>query len=375
MNIDNTTKVYLGGVEQVRIMKNGSVIWEKQQDNTDYFYIQNTYAGQNTVSLTTGRSGSPTSGNYSTSVQYSKDKTNWTTISNLAPGYTHTITIDQGEKVYFRNDNGVFNFYNDSNSASYYTYINSTYSTVGGGNLASLIDYTNMDTLVLPMGCFYRLFYNNTTITTLQTLPSNAMGTRCCFSMFENCTGLITPPALPSMTLAKDCYGSLFLSCSNLTTPPELPATTLVWGCYGNMFKYCGSLTSAPVLHATTLTNFVYSGMFIGCNSLTTPPELPATNLGEGCYQYMFERCSNLTTTPVLPATTLVTRCYQYMFNDCRLVDSVIIYANDNSATDCTKNWLNGVAATGTFNNFGTATYTPNSASGIPSGWTEHTSL
>ena len=38
------------------------------------------------------------------------------------------------------------------------------------------------------------------------------------------------------------------------------------------------------------------------------------------------------------------------------------------------KDWLNGVSATGDFYNLGGATYTTGT-SGIPSGWTVHTSL
>jgi hypothetical protein len=66
--------------------------------------------------------------------------------------------------------------------------------------------------------------------------------------------------------------------------------------------------------------------------------------------------------------------CYCEMFNDCTQLSSVTTYANDISATSCLTGWLNNVAATGDFYNLGSATYSSGS-SGIPSGWTEHTSL
>jgi hypothetical protein len=56
------------------------------------------------------------------------------------------------------------------------------------------------------------------------------------------------------------------------------------------------------------------------------------------------------------------------------LINSITTYANDISATDCLFNWLSGVASTGDFYNLGGATY-PTGTSGIPTGWTEHTSL
>ncbi len=101
---------------------------------------------------------------------------------------------------------------------------------------------------------------------------------------------------------------------------------------------------------------------------------LPATTLTESCYRYMFSGCRALTTAPVLPATTLATNCYSNMFRNCNSLNSVTTYAQDISATGCVDYWLNNVAATGDFYNLGGATYT-SGTSGIPSGWTEHTSL
>ena len=101
---------------------------------------------------------------------------------------------------------------------------------------------------------------------------------------------------------------------------------------------------------------------------------LPATTLTESCYYRMFYNCSALTTAPALPATTLVSNCYNNMFGDCTNLNSVTTYATDISAINCLNNWLAAVSATGDFYNLGGATY-PSGVSGIPSGWTIHTSL
>ena len=58
------------------------------------------------------------------------------------------------------------------------------------------------------------------------------------------------------------------------------------------------------------------------------------------------------------------------MFKNCASLNSITVYANDISASDCTYSWLLGVASTGTFRNLGSATYSRD-ASGIPAGWTE----
>ena len=121
----------------------------------------------------------------------------------------------------------------------------------------------------------------------------------------------------------------------------------------------------------TTLANYCYYYMFFGCTSLTTTPELPAKELADACYFDLFNGCTSLTTAPELPATTLATNCYYNLFKNCSSLNEVTVYADDIRPMDCTTDWLSGVASTGTFNNYGSATYKTNSPSGIPTGWTE----
>lgn len=123
------------------------------------------------------------------------------------------------------------------------------------------------------------------------------------------------------------------------------------------------------VLPATTLTASCYSNMFQSCTSLTTAPELPATTLVNYCYRQMFENCTSLTTAPELPATTLAYQCYEYMFQNCTSLKSIKCLATDISATYCTNNWVNGVAASGTFTKAASMTSWTTGTSGIPSGW------
>ena len=142
------------------------------------------------------------------------------------------------------------------------------------------------------------------------------------------------------------CYVYLF-SGAALTTAPELPATTLAYGCYAMMFKDCALLTQAPVLPATTLANFCYYYMFENCTSLAEAPTLPAYQLVDNCYAYMFQGCTSLTQAPELPATTLANSCYEYMFYNCNSLNSIkVAFTTWGSET---SNWLNNVANSGTF--------------------------
>ena len=295
----------IGGKIVERIKMRNEVVWEKVQP--DYFYIENTYAGTNIISLGDNQQVlQPFS-----DLQYSKDKDNWTTFTPSTTALD--ISLNQGEKLYIRGD---------ANLGHVRLQISGSESHNVGGNINTLINYNDPNNVVLSSTAFEYLFKDDTKLT----------------------------------------------SASNLT----LPATTLAIACYASMFQGCTSLTTAPTeLPATTLAQTCYQFMFLGCTSLTSTPILPATTLANDCYRYMFSDCTSLVNGPSLPATTLKNYCYEGMFSGCTSLNSITVYADDISATDCTTDWLSGVASSGTFRNLGSATYEKDSPSGIPSGWTE----
>jgi hypothetical protein len=116
--------------------------------------------------------------------------------------------------------------------------------------------------------------------------------------------------------------------------------------------------------------------MFKGCTSLTTAPTLPTNTyqgLATSCYDGMFWGCTSLTTAPVLPADALpasANYCYRNMFNGCSNLNSITMLAEGLYGTDQLTNWVNGVAATGTFTKSANMTTLPTGNNGIPSGWT-----
>lgn len=248
------------------------------------------------------------------------------------------------------------------------------------GNVLSLCygeDFRNSTSL--PSGSertFYRLFSNCSGLTSASKLklPSNTT-TLCYYCMFENCTSLTTPPELPATTLAEGCYTGMFWGCTSLTTAPELPSTSTntiyEWGLgtYQLMFACCTSLTTPPELPATTLGIGCYVNMFAGCTSLTTAPLLQATTLNYSCYDGMFAGCTSLTSAPDLPATTLKTSCYSEMFRGCTSLNNIKCLAT-TLATDCTKNWVEGVSANGTFTKNSSMNSWSTGVNGIPNGWT-----
>ena len=320
MRIDKNTTIRLGDRNIVKIKIGDSVIWQKEPD---YFYVENTYDGGNNISVKQTITGSPDSSLYAKTLQYSKDKTNWSTITLSSTAYT--ITLNKGEKVYFRGNEGVLNYYANDGAIKTITNILGTQTHTIGGNINTLVNYITPNELTLTQGVFAELFQNNKTITsaenlTLQPSTDGSLSTFAYYLMFSGCSALITPPSEISAT--KQGHAS----CSK---------------------------------------------MFLDCIQLKTPPALKSTILGNYCFTSIFKNCTSLISAPELPALTLASNCYQSAFEGCTSLNNVTVYADDISATNCTSNWLSGVASTGTFNNYGTATYPTNSPSGIPTGWTE----
>lgn len=123
------------------------------------------------------------------------------------------------------------------------------------------------------------------------------------------------------------------------------------------------------ILPALQLGESCYYGMFEGCTSLITAPQLPATTLAEYCYTNMFTGCTSLTTAPELLATTLPYNCYYYMFNGCSSLNYIKMLATSIEINSLDE-WVDGVAASGTFVKSIDMTELDEGMSGIPSGWT-----
>lgn len=414
----------IGGKIVERIKMRNEVVWGRVQTP---LYIQNTYNGSNTVTIQQTLLGSPDSSTYAKHLQFSKNGLNWTTITLSSTAYT--ITLNKGEKVYFRGNEGVFNYWYSGGAKKAITTISANQTHTVGGNINTLLDYQDPYSLTLPQGAFNSIFENNTkltsasditlppsvdgslssycylylfknctnlttvpksipakkqgqdacngmfaytAITTAPTLPATTLSNGCYYSLFEGCSKLVNAPALPATEMKPNCYRSLFYGCTSLVNPPKLPATTMATGCYQQLFRNCSKLVNAPALPATVLAQNCYQGIFHDCTSLVTAPKLPATTLATNCYQNAFLDCINLVNPPELPAKVLVEGCYRSTFQGCSKLNNITVYADDISATNCTFRWLYNVASEGIFNNYGSATYTVDSPSGIPTGWAEN---
>ena len=170
-----------------------------------------------------------------------------------------------------------------------------------------------------------------------------------------------------------DCY--IYGNIMSLVDETGFATATTLTGenAFNGFFYQNSKIYNHPsnelVLPATTLTTNCYEYMFSGCTGLTSAPVLPATTLANYCYKDMFNGCAGLTSAPELPATTLTTNCYNGMFRNCSSLNSVTCLATNISATGATADWLNGVAALGTFTKATSTDWGSRGVSTIPSGW------
>ena len=433
INLSDVVGITLNGSSVVKIEDTlGNILWQAgpaPDPSTEYFYVQNLSNTADTISITKNHSSAPT-----LTVYYSTDKTNWTGITTSTT--STPISIPANSRVYFKSTSNSWGGSSDSyynrfgaGSSSNYAVGGNIMSLIYGDDFAgktAIKQYDNcfnclfstmpgalknINNLVLPAttlyyGCYRNMFVGCASLTSIPSslLPATTLTEVCYNGMFSNCTSLTNVPSnlLPATTLTEGCYSGMFGNCTSLTSVPNLPATTLANNCYYYMFNGCTGLTSVPenLLPATTLADSCYSGMFQSCSRLTNVPNLPATTLAASCYLRMFSNCRGLTSVPFdllpattlatgcysgmfistaitkapkLPATTLVNQCYYQMFYLCRGLNEIVCSANNISATNCTYQWVQSVASSGTFYKLGSASWTLNSVNGVPTGWTVET--
>ena len=274
-------------------------------------------------------------------IEYNLNNTIWRPIISDTTGVK--INVNVGDKIQFKGNNTAYGVRN----SSYGTFSGSTAGFEVEGNIMSLINSANFDTL-----------------TTLQDSYTF-------YSLFRGCNGLTSAQnlVLPAMTLVNNCYDSMFMDCSSLISAPVLPATTLANACYGNMFRSCKKLATAPELPATKLAQDCYSGMFRSCQSLKIAPVLPASETLHGCYWFMFSGCYSLTTVPAILATTLKSFSCSGMLGYCGKLNYIKCLATEIEKNS-TGSWVSGVASTGTFVKASSMTSWTTGDNGIPTGWT-----
>lgn len=127
---------------------------------------------------------------------------------------------------------------------------------------------------------------------------------------------------------------------------------------------------SKLTLPATSLQAGCYYCMFVNCTALIKPPKvLPAIYAKVGCYQSMFSGCSSLIEAPEIKAIFQDANFIAEMFNGASSLKKVKVHFTTFESY-YSSNWLNNVAASGTFYCPSALDTTTRDASHVPEGWT-----
>ena len=165
--------------------------------------------------------------------------------------------------------------------------------------------------------------------------------------------------------------GTLYLKGNNQTLSTESAYWQFITSRNASVAGVINSLYTGNDTYAESVPDWCYYHMFDTNLHLTNMPELPYTVLGEHCYEQMFRDCTSLNSVTDLPAETLTEGCYKQMFENCTGINEVHCNATNITAIDCTYNWLNNVANTGTFyRNEENEDWLVNNPSGVPVNWT-----
>lgn len=239
----------------------------------------------------------------------------------------------------------------------------------------------------LKSNCYEEMFSGCTSLTYASDLLIDSIKYRSCRLMYRDCTSLVTPPSLSANVFYEsECYAYMFSGCTSLAYSPELPApASYVRGCFAGMFNNTNVIpdtTNIDFSSSSDINTGVCYGLFEGTkvtdNNLLSilPVEngtyvLPVTTLTtRSCYYAMFKNCILLVTAPNLPATTLVASCYNEMFRNCSKLNYIKAMFTTTPGSGYTRDWVDGVASSGTYVKNSSATYTTRGTSAIPSGWT-----
>ena len=132
------------------------------------------------------------------------------------------------------------------------------------------------------------------------------------------------------------------------------------------------SMYNKDAEETTISTPWSFYRLFYNCTSLTTAPDLTATTLSGGnMYNEMFYACTSLEKSGKIYTAPSKTATFKITFSGCNSL-SYIEYYGSSWNTSNASSWVNGVASQGDFYNLGGASIT-SGTSGIPSGWTTHT--
>ena len=176
-----------------------------------------------------------------------------------------------------------------------------------------LNDNSNLTTITGSLGSALKEFfcYRSPKLKSVSTL-ANATNLTNCNYIFKQCTALTTIPTLPPNAVSLYCA---FQSCTSLTSVPTIPSTVkdMAYLCEG-----CTTLTAAPSNNSTVI--LYMHRAFADCTNLTNASNFSTPNTVEAGWE-LFRNCSKLTQIPTVISGTNAN--YNGIFRGCTLLNVV----------------------------------------------------
>lgn len=242
-----------------------------------------------------------------TSISYSVNDGDWTTITNTDAAITETVSnIKKGDEVRFKGIGTAYcTLWANATYADNTLLIRPTFNYGVKGNIMSLLygdDFRDKKTLTVA-NTFSFLFMNDEHIIHSKDL------------------------VLPATTITDCCYGRMFYQATNLIdAPQELPAKIVPQKAYYGMFwlsgiKSCNpSMLKGKEFGASSCYCFIYK------TPTDTLPNVDADYAGEKAFQYGLSTNPNVIYQPKIKCKVTDG---QYSFNEVFYLNEGMIYGND----------------------------------------------
>ena len=166
--------------------------------------------------------------NSGVTLQYSLNKTTWTTIAT-------GVATPSANVIYFRGQaTGTKSLFTSSVASNAWTFSSATNLECNGKLDRLLQNAIGSDNDVLTIGDY------------------------CYASMFNGCSSLVTAPALPATTLTSNCYQAMFYGCT------KIKLSTTLTGIYDTVYRIptagTGTTATNALLDMFTSTGGTFTG-------------------------------------------------------------------------------------------------------------------
>ena len=169
----------------------------------------------------------------------------------------------------------------------------------------------------------YFMFYNCSSLTSLDVTHFNTANVTNMSFMFYNCSSLTSLDVTHFNTANVTNMGRMFYNCSSLTSLDVTKFNTTNVTDMNYMFSGCSKLTSLDVTKFNTANVTDMNYMFSGCSKLTSLDVTKFNTANVTDMNHMFSGCSKLTSLDVTKFNTAKVTNMSYMFSSCSSLTSL----------------------------------------------------